>query len=646
MSRSSCSCRKPDIRKFDGIRTCLSCGVAVFETSPAETNITSDVSEVTHANRDYDYRKLNFDLGQEIRLVVVQPGESSEPIRCEIIHVNLEDDPEYAAVSYTWADEDGCDDQSQRIYCLDGTSIPVTANCEAALRRLREPGLKRRLWIDAICINQKHISECNHQVGLMDRIYSKASKVFICIRDLRSDHQLAMSWLKGTDDRTDEDNVLFVNMEALLSLRWFSRVWVVQEVALANAAFLLVNQATIFLSPEVLERLRLYCHSQYLRVPGPLRWSVGSKEKYNLITCLDATRSCLSKDPRDKIYAVLSLMEPTIRKLIPIDYSKDLDWIKTTVSVAAVVHDRNLDILSQVTSGHVASKPSSWVPDWTSLAVSRKPIDQFEKSFNQDLLQYRRRNIPVEIADERFKGLHSGMAKPAALLTMDRRPSDYIQILQPVTSSQSLIPRLRVRAHLLATIPASKRSIFGVNCWEFCNKMESDVSVLQHNSWILKFFRKTPRQSAEKWSHMQRGPLEKLLHEDEQDTLRVWNLPQRFPHYVYKEIPYNLHDLASFLRDGRRWGEGRYLFETNNSVGFTNGNHREGDQVFAIDGAKSPFILRRVSEEKNQYKIVSDCYLWAALELDYWNPGTRKGFWEDGDDRQPREEQTRMIELL
>jgi hypothetical protein len=215
MSRPSSSCRHPDIRGFDNIRACLSCGVAIFETPPADTNITSDRSEVAHANRSYDYRKLNCELGQEIRLVVVQPGEYTAPIRCEIIHVNLEDDPEYAAVSYTWADEDGCDDNSQRVYCLNGTSIPVTVNCEAALRRLREPGLKRRLWIDAICINQKHISERNHQIGLMDRIYAKASKVFICIRDLRSDHQLAMNWLKGTNERSDEGDVLLANVKAL-----------------------------------------------------------------------------------------------------------------------------------------------------------------------------------------------------------------------------------------------------------------------------------------------------------------------------------------------------------------------------------------------------------------------------------------------
>lgn len=66
--------------------------------------------------------------------------------------------------------------------------------------------------------------------------------------------------------------------------------------------------------------------------------------------------------------------------------------------------------------------------------------------------------------------------------------------------------------------------------------------------------------------------------------------------------------------------------------------------MFAIDGAKAPFILRSVGE--NQYKIVGDCYLWAALELDHWKPGTCKGLWGIGNYNQQPEEQTRMIELL
>lgn len=97
-----------------------------------------------------------------------------------------------------------------------------------------------------------------------------------------------MSWLKSTEECPDEDSTLLGSVKALLSLRWFGRSWVIQEVALSNAAFLFVNKESVFLSPEILQRLRLYCHSHGLQVPGPLRWSPGSGGNFDLITCLNA----------------------------------------------------------------------------------------------------------------------------------------------------------------------------------------------------------------------------------------------------------------------------------------------------------------------------------------------------------------------
>jgi hypothetical protein len=83
---------------------------------------------------------------------VLLPGEQADPIRCEIIHVNLDDDPEYEAVSYMWATADGDASFCRNIHCGNNKFISVTMNCEAVLRQLRSSGLQRRVWIDAICM--------------------------------------------------------------------------------------------------------------------------------------------------------------------------------------------------------------------------------------------------------------------------------------------------------------------------------------------------------------------------------------------------------------------------------------------------------------------------------------------------------------
>jgi hypothetical protein len=43
----------------------------------------------------------------------------------------------------------------------------------------RESAVEMILWIDAICINQEDITERGHQVQLMGRVCSKATRVLV-----------------------------------------------------------------------------------------------------------------------------------------------------------------------------------------------------------------------------------------------------------------------------------------------------------------------------------------------------------------------------------------------------------------------------------------------------------------------------------
>jgi hypothetical protein len=60
-------------------------------------------------------------------------------------------------------------------------SLLVTANCEAALRELRDPSETTKLWIDSICIDQSRdaVEERNTQVALMGEIYKCAKRVVV-----------------------------------------------------------------------------------------------------------------------------------------------------------------------------------------------------------------------------------------------------------------------------------------------------------------------------------------------------------------------------------------------------------------------------------------------------------------------------------
>jgi len=109
----------------------------------------------------------------DIRLISLLPGTKSDEISCRIMHVSLEDNPSYEAISYTWGN------QSLGIgtTTLNGLPFRITPNLQTALYHLRSEDVGRVLWIDALCINQLDTKEKTDQVQKMRDIYQGASKV-------------------------------------------------------------------------------------------------------------------------------------------------------------------------------------------------------------------------------------------------------------------------------------------------------------------------------------------------------------------------------------------------------------------------------------------------------------------------------------
>ncbi len=110
------------------------------------------------------------------------------------------------------------------------------------------PDAPRRLWIDAVCIDQGSVAERNHQLGLMTRIYSGAGRVVAYLGERGGDSDAAMDWIREVDEPSDFDEPPRHDepprvaqpdpamMVALLGRAWFGRVWVIQEVAAARDA--------------------------------------------------------------------------------------------------------------------------------------------------------------------------------------------------------------------------------------------------------------------------------------------------------------------------------------------------------------------------------------------------------------------------
>lgn len=104
-------------------------------------------------------------------------------IHIELRQFSIDAPPQYEALSYTW----GGQTPTRPIICNDRILL-ITENAFSSIRRLRRRFEPRKLWIDAICINQALTTEKATQVAMMAEIYSKAHRVIIWLGE---DRQIA-----------------------------------------------------------------------------------------------------------------------------------------------------------------------------------------------------------------------------------------------------------------------------------------------------------------------------------------------------------------------------------------------------------------------------------------------------------------------
>ncbi|KAM0077333.1 hypothetical protein ACKRZS_010637 [Fusarium odoratissimum] len=273
-------------------------------------------------------------------------NQDAEPEEPEMISSDgMENSMSYEAVSYTWAKGNGKREKDHAIFIGNRWDIlPITENCFDALKNCRLDDKDRRLWVDAICINQSNISERTHQVGMMRYIYSTASRVLI---------YLGIGDTGSGSEITDDPEILSGNP-------YFSRIWVVQEIASAKQALVLYNRKAMhwdFFHGN-LQRLS---SKRWMRHFGSPRQIEGAD---GFLTLLEDTRDCNASDPRDKIFALLGLW----KKPLEPDYTLSPQAVYTGLASGLItggsqkVAGRLFDMASH---GRSMLGLPSWVPDWS-----------------------------------------------------------------------------------------------------------------------------------------------------------------------------------------------------------------------------------------------------------------------------------------
>ncbi|KAK8061147.1 hypothetical protein PG997_015368 [Apiospora hydei] len=361
-------------------------------------------------------------------------------------------EPRYEALSYLWGSPEnprtvqvaqlapGCLVDRIDYSMLSWTTVEVGQNLEAALRHLRLHDESRTLWIDALCINQEDEDEKSEQIVRMATIYRMASRVVVWLGPGNPSEQstLAMSTLEhlGKQLELSQSTVRFASptatesawfravtplpypeetwfaIQALLSRPYFGRLWIMQEILLANSKTLVVcgrDEVTWYHFIRAIVCLvakdSLPCSLRRpLEFVRALTWRF---DQLSIPFIMNLARQKQCYIAKDRIYGVLGITPPEFTRSIKPDYKAEDRQVFMDAALACMNYDNRLTLLQDC---EFPSPPDergqrpSWVPDWSVPRVTR-PLSAFVLSSGisrscstfiaPDMLQVKGRRLAV-----------------------------------------------------------------------------------------------------------------------------------------------------------------------------------------------------------------------------------------------------------
>ncbi|CAO2657219.1 Nn.00g033450.m01.CDS01 [Neocucurbitaria sp. VM-36] len=570
--------------------------------------------------------------GRKIRLLRLLPGSSSATLQCRLVEANLEDVPSYEAISYVW----GPPQKRERIDC-DGQVAYITISLAQALRRLRSRTTPITLWADGICINQYDVSEKGHQVERMGEIFKKASKVVIWLGpDEDGSVAKAMTVIRFVHSRIPNPghganavqrpgDPTIENLEELLTnqkgvkkawdmlgvlfnRQWWQRVWCVQEAILAKGTVVMCGAEQI--EGRVIGMFTRWHHGQ--------RWSGQSKPRgFNedgiksayrrlnkwtwtgeFLDILDTFRGLQATDPRDKVYALLGLLQlnrkENIWKLnINVDYHKSVREVLFDAIMCSVRSEGNLHFLSYIDHRPDLEERGnypSWMPRWDE---TREPW--------QDHLWCDSSNLSAGIRDRSIKFMW-GYSEQLTLQGIDL---DRISRITDVCWTTD------------GAIGDPLHEWIERQLWRIKDEANGDVEaylvpIIRLATTLTGGFLK-----ADGWVE-NRIYFERLAEDAGMQFMADFFafISQHFPGFIMQKPPgvkafkgqlYPYHQLVKTYCRGRR------MFETvNGYIGLGPRSMREDDTLVVLDGGKVPYVLRPCGDR--DFSFLGECFVYDIME--------------------------------
>jgi hypothetical protein len=378
-----------------------------------------------------------IDAATDIRLLELHAGCQGDAIRCSLIGVDINKAGEYEALSYAWGSL-----TDLRVIECDHGALEVTVSLDTALRRLRQLDRPRIMWADAICIDQTNIEERNAQVARMRDIYARATNTIVWLGDdtihlgdinsyistaydmfppaataaldslSGSQQNMAQQVIASTLEllRQGKPNLVdydWIPLVRLFTRPWFTRRWIIQEVAYSRqlqlvcgrleisfeklstlATWLVYSGISMGIEAMCRQTNAVYFSSfrnfviireirDAIRETSSARPAAASSEG-SLVNIISGCRNFMCGDDRDLVFSMLGLATDCVggaavstTSYFPRpDYALTSEQVFTRFALWELVDKQNLDILCLCDGtrlGTVLSSLPSWVPDLRAL---------------------------------------------------------------------------------------------------------------------------------------------------------------------------------------------------------------------------------------------------------------------------------------
>lgn len=496
------------------------------------------------------------------------------------------------------------------------------------------------VWIDALCINQRDIEERSQQVSNMLDIFRAAIRVVIWlgVEEDMTIHAFQLiqhitSTLKShgfttfsgspdsvklgkvVDELSREIRDSQVYQSALTWIReisWWSRVWVIQEVAFAKNALVMsgfrslpFNQLCLFrhfLYQALIEpRIRLVASTEQL-----LKTSETTK---SMMAVVDIHLACISNsrfdmfelfrrvhegnfvkatDPRDYIFALLGLPTNTTQVSIQVDYSLSWGLVYQDATIKLIQH-YGLDVL-YCRQGEETLKPDelpSWTIDWryqlpypfglTSLSPSIKSVFTAGGIIGPRVQICCPLHSSCLILRVVFADFISSIVRSRISTS---RSGDRVDLATWVDGVTEMVMHI-----------SDKKNLGPKERQELCRKTVVTDSIFRGT-----YFKDTRRTTSR----------DDLVYQD----LLEWLLPGSRQQSNHEKIERTTHDYRSTLS---LIMTGRRPFATQGSrVGIGPSSCQVGDLICVVLGASYPFVLRK--GEKGRYRFVGFAYVDSIMD--------------------------------